>query len=80
MENTALHIFENYLLAILLGALMGLERELRETHLAGLRTFILVTLFGSICGHISTIISASWIIFAGILAVTAHSTLAHFLR
>lgn len=80
MENTVLHIFENYLLAILLGALMGLERELRETHLAGLRTFILVTLFGSICGHISTITSASWIIFAGILAVTAHSTLAHFLR
>ena len=81
MEPTAaLLAFQNYLLAILLGALMGLERELREPRLAGLRTFILVTLFGCICGHISTLAGDSLFLFAGMAAVTVQVALVYFLR
>ena len=80
MEAIAFHIFENYFLAILLGALMGLERERKQTRLAGLRTFILVTLFGSICGQISIISTNSWVLLAGILAITVQAAMLHYAR
>ncbi len=80
MEITALQIFEHYFLAILLGALLGLERERKEKHLAGLRTFILVTLFGSFCGQVSGTTSSHLVIFAGMIAITVQSAMVHFLR
>ncbi len=80
MEITIIHIFQNYFLAILLGAMMGLERERKAARLAGLRTFILITLFGSICGHISTMEAGQWIIPAGMIAVTVQAAMVHFLR
>jgi uncharacterized membrane protein (DUF4010 family) len=80
MEINSLQIFEHYFLAILLGALLGLERERKEKHLAGLRTFILVTLFGSFCGQISGITSSHLVIFAGMIAITVQSAMVHFLR
>jgi uncharacterized membrane protein (DUF4010 family) len=80
METTAIHIFQNYFLAILLGVMMGLERERKEARLAGLRTFILITLFGSICGQISTTEAGQWIIPAGMIAVTVQAAMVHFLR
>lgn len=72
--------FGAYLLAILLGALMGLERERKESRLAGLRTFILVVLFGCICGRISESGGGGWILLAGILGVAGQSTLLNLLR
>lgn len=80
MDIDTLEIFQRYMLAILLGSLLGLERERRDEHPAGLRTFILVTLFGSICGQISVIASSYWLLFAGMLAITAQSAMAHFQR
>jgi len=80
MEAASLQLLENYLLAILLGALMGLERERKDTRLAGLRTFILTTLFGTICSQISISAAHSWILFGGIIAVTVQSAMVHFLR
>jgi len=73
-------VFYNYSLATLLGALMGLERERKETRLAGLRTFTLVTLFGSICGQISAMATGRWVILAGTIAITVHAALLLFLR
>lgn len=80
METNILQLFENYFLAILLGALMGLERERKEERLAGFRTFILVTLLGSICGQVSLASSGHWIIFAGFIAITVQSVMLHILR
>ena len=73
MDPAIIYIFKFYLLAILLGALMGLERQREKTRLAGLRTFILVTLFGSICGQISQVGPDDWIVPAGMVAITVHS-------
>ncbi len=67
-EMTAWQLFEPYFLAILLGALMGLERERQEQRLAGLRTFILVTLLGSICGSMGLNGSYPWMVPAGLIA------------
>jgi uncharacterized membrane protein (DUF4010 family) len=80
MDSEALKIFEQYGLAILLGALMGLERERKEARLAGLRTFILVTLFGSICGQLAETSNAQWVIFSGMVAVIVQSAMVHVIR
>jgi uncharacterized membrane protein (DUF4010 family) len=79
-EMTAWQLFEPYFLAILLGALMGLERERQEQRLAGLRTFILVTLLGSICGSMGLNGSYPWMVPAGLIAITIQSAMVHFLR
>jgi len=80
LESVAWDIFKTYGLAILLGALLGIERERKETRLAGLRTFILVTLFGSICGQISESLQEYWIILVGMFAVIVQSSMVHVLR
>lgn len=57
-------------LALLLGMLVGLQRELKDKHIAGFRTFGLVTVFGALTGLIARHTSA-WIIAAGLLGVIA---------
>ncbi|MET1045654.1 MAG: DUF4010 domain-containing protein [Hyphomicrobium sp.] len=64
--------------AILLGALVGIEREKRKSeeeethHIAGLRTFILFALFGAAAGFISHSLSAPWIFVVSLLTVGAY--------
>ena len=59
--------------AILLGALVGIEREKRKSeeeeshHIAGLRTFILLALFGAAAGFLSRSLSAPWIFAVSLL-------------
>ncbi len=79
-EPAVWHPFQSYLLAMALGALMGLERERSEPETAGLRTFILATLFGAICGDPEFENTSSWLMAAGLLAVGAQATMIHFLR
>jgi uncharacterized membrane protein (DUF4010 family) len=50
-----------------LGLLVGLQRE-RESRLAGLRTFSLITLFGFLCGLLSTSLGG-WPFGLGVVAV-----------
>jgi uncharacterized membrane protein (DUF4010 family) len=63
--------------AILLGALVGIEREKRkteeeETHrIAGLRTFILLALLGAAAGWLSRTLSTPWVLAAALLIVGA---------
>lgn len=79
-DLTTWQLFEPYFLAILLGALMGLERERQEHRLAGLRTFILVTLLGAICGSMALNGSYPWMVPAGLIAITVQSATVQFLR
>ena len=61
--------------AILLGALVGIEREKRKTeekeagHIAGLRTFILLALLGAAAGWLSRTLATPWILAAALLTV-----------
>ena len=61
--------------AILLGALVGIEREKRKAeeegthHIAGLRTFTLIALFGAAVGFVSRSLSSPWILGASLLMV-----------
>ena len=63
--------------AILLGALIGIEREKRKAeeeetgHVAGLRTFILLALLGAAAGWLSRDLSTPWVLAAALLIVGA---------
>lgn len=62
-----------------LGLLLGLEREHSQNSstIAGVRTFPFIALFGTICAQIGAV-TGSWIIPAGLLAVTAIITFANY--
>ena len=67
----------NFFIAILLGALVGLQREYEQQHthikkFAGLRTFILISLLGAILGFISSeILESQLLIVVGFVAIIA---------
>jgi uncharacterized membrane protein (DUF4010 family) len=66
----------NFATALLIGALIGIERERhkqRQEHpeIAGLRTFMLLSLFGALCGWVSLVLETPWLLAAGLVAVTA---------
>ncbi len=53
-----------------LGLLLGLERERKEPAIAGIRTFPLIALFGTVCAQLAETLGG-WIIAAGLLALAA---------
>jgi len=56
-------------IALGLGLLVGLQREQVASQLAGLRTFALITVLGTICGLLA-INFGGWVIASGFLALT----------
>lgn len=67
--------FLGFVIAILLGALIGLQREYVQQHsnkfkFAGIRTFILITFLGAIIGFLSLEFESSVLVVAGFLVVS----------
>jgi uncharacterized membrane protein (DUF4010 family) len=56
--------------ALGLGLLLGLERERKESSIAGIRTFPLIALFGTVCAQLGQAFGG-WIVAAGLLALAA---------
>jgi uncharacterized membrane protein (DUF4010 family) len=61
-------LFQQLGIALGLGLLVGLQRESVASSLAGVRTFPLVTIWGTVCGLLSTIFGG-WVIAAGTIAL-----------
>jgi uncharacterized membrane protein (DUF4010 family) len=61
--------------ALLLGGLLGIEREKRNTRAghghAGLRTFVMLSQFGALGGFLSLKLGSPWILAATVLSATA---------
>jgi uncharacterized membrane protein (DUF4010 family) len=53
-----------------LGLLLGLERERHESVIAGIRTFPLIAVFGTVCAQLG-VAFGGWTVAAGLLALTA---------
>ena len=70
-----LSVAGDFAIAILLGALVGIEREKRKAeeleteHIAGLRTFTLLALLGAASGFLARDLSSAWILAAALLIV-----------
>lgn len=61
-------ILQHLALALGLGLLVGFQREWTMPHLAGIRTFALVTVAGTLCGELSRTASP-WILPAGLVGI-----------
>ncbi|MBP9592568.1 MAG: MgtC/SapB family protein, partial [Steroidobacteraceae bacterium] len=66
----------NFATAVLIGALLGIERERHkrehdEQTIGGLRTFILFTLIGALGGWLTLVLDAPWILAAALIASLA---------
>jgi uncharacterized membrane protein (DUF4010 family) len=62
--------FEPLAIALGLGLLVGMQREWKTAQIAGIRTFPLITILGSLSAILASTFSA-WVLAAGFLAVTA---------
>jgi len=72
--------FQHLGIAVLLGLLVGLQREHAESGIAGMRTFPVATLLGSVSALLAEHFQESWILAAGLLAVAAVAAVGHVLR
>lgn len=79
MDST--HVILSFLVAVLLGFLIGLERERkRETQgsiFAGIRTFPLIALFGAVIGALSQTVSP-WVLVGSFLPMAVLIALAYW--
>ena len=63
-------LFQSLAISLLLGGLVGLQRQHVDSPLGGVRTFPLVTVFGSLCAVLAGPFGG-WIVGAGLLATVA---------
>ena len=71
MSEITIGFFINFLIAIALGVLVGLEREFalnreKKESFGGIRTFTLVSILGALIGYLASIYSF-WILVAGVV-------------
>ena len=67
MDNFS-DVFQRLGLSLLLGLLVGLQREIAKSRFAGMRTFALISLFGTINGFLAQEFGG-WVLAAGFLGV-----------
>ena len=79
-------IFQQLGISLLLGLLVGLQRERIANGIAGMRTFPLITVFGTLTTSWPSAATAliaplgGWIVAAGLLGVIAVLILGHLIR
>ena len=69
LQGNGIEALPQFLTSIAIGLLIGLERERNPSAKAGLRTFALVAVFGTLAALLSTKLGAPWLLIAGLLAV-----------
>ena len=69
LQNNGIELLPRFLTSIAIGLLIGLERERNPSAKAGLRTFALVALFGTLMGMLGEQLAIPWLVVAGLIAV-----------
>ena len=69
LQGNGIEALPQFLTSLAIGLLIGLERERNPSAKAGLRTFALVSLFGTLIALLADKGGAPWLIVAGMLAV-----------
>ncbi len=72
-------IFQQLMVSLGLGLLLGLERERSGRSIAGIRTFPIISLFGTVCAQVGEVFGG-WVVAAGLLALTAVIVPANFIQ
>jgi len=71
--------FSQIAISLLLGLLVGLQRERAESHVGGIRTFPLIAAFGTLCGWLA-LEHGGWIVAAGVVAVALLLVVSNFME
>lgn len=69
LQGNGIEALPQFLTSFAIGLLIGLERERNPSAKAGVRTFALVAVFGTLMGMLSDKIGSPWMLIAGLLAV-----------
>jgi uncharacterized membrane protein (DUF4010 family) len=69
LQNNGIELLPKFLTSIAIGLLIGLERERNPSAKAGLRTFALVSLFGTLMGMLGEHLDTPWLVSIGLVAV-----------
>ena len=78
LQANGIEALPQFLTSLAIGLLIGLERERNPSAKAGLRTFALVALFGTLTALLSSKTSSPWLLIAGLLAVAGMIIGAYF--
>ena len=70
-------IFQQLAVSLGLGLLLGLERERRGSAIGGIRTFPIISLFGTVCAQVGQTFGG-WVVAVGMLALAAIVVSANF--
>ncbi|MCX7192654.1 MAG: MgtC/SapB family protein [Proteobacteria bacterium] len=71
LQINGIEALPQFITSLAIGLLIGLERERNPSARAGLRTFALVAVFGTLSALLSTKLNSPWLLIAGLLAVAA---------
>lgn len=72
-------LFQKLAISLGLGLLVGLQRQHEKSELAGIRTFPLITLFGSVCALLSGQFGG-WVLAAGLVSLASLVAIANILK
>lgn len=78
LQSNGIEALPQFLTSLAVGLLIGLERERNPSAKAGLRTFALVALFGTLAALLSSKLGTPWLLVAGLLAVAGMIVAAYF--
>jgi uncharacterized membrane protein (DUF4010 family) len=78
LQGNGIEALPQFLTSLAIGLLIGLERERNPTARAGLRTFALVAVFGTLMALLSSKSGSPWLLIAGMLSVAAMITASYF--
>ena len=77
-QNNGIEFLPQFLASLAIGLLIGLERERRPSSKAGLRTFALVALMGTLAAMLSSKIGSPWLLITGFCVVGVMIIAAYF--
>jgi len=69
IQGNGVEALPQFLTSLAIGLLIGLERERNPSAKAGLRTFALVAVFGTLAALLSDKLATPWMLVAGLIAV-----------
>ncbi len=78
LQSNGIEALPQFLTSLAIGLLIGLERERNPSAKAGLRTFALVAVFGTLIALLADKSATPWLLIAGLLAVAAMIVAAYF--
>jgi uncharacterized membrane protein (DUF4010 family) len=71
LQSNGIEALPQFITSLAIGLLIGLERERNPSAKAGLRTFALVAMFGTLSALLSSKMGAPWMLGIGLLTVAA---------